>query len=220
MVEGPAGQGGGVKDSALYPILFMVLLSAGYGAAVSSVAVATKDRVEAGERSRLRTHVLAAFGLEAPADPAAIDRLWGRAVEEKADAQGPYYLGRGADGQLLGYGFPFTGPGFWGPISGVVAVDPRGERIVGVSFTKHQETPGLGGRISEPWFQGQFRGKPIEPPAAGGDPLRFVYRRPEAPREVEAITGATQTSSRLEKFLNPFLVGLRDRPALRAGGGA
>jgi Na+-transporting NADH:ubiquinone oxidoreductase subunit C len=102
----------------------------------------------------------------------------------------------------------------------VVAVDPQGERIIGIAFTKHQETPGLGGRISEPWFQQQFRGKPIAVPASGGEPLRFVYRKPEGPREVEAITGATQTSSRLDKFLNPFLAGLRNRLAADAGGGA
>lgn len=209
-----------MRDSALYPIVFMVLLSAVYGAAVSSVAVATKGRVEAGEKARLRTHVLAAFGLETPADPAAVDRVWSRSVEEKRDETGPYYVARGPDGKLLGYGFPFTGPGFWGPISGVVAVDPAGSRIVGISFTRHQETPGLGGRISEAWFRDQFRGKPIDVPAGGGEPLRFVYRKPEGPREVEAITGATQTSSRLDKFLNPFLAGLKARAAVRAGGGA
>lgn len=208
-----------MRASPLYPVAFMVLLSAFYGGVVSSVAVATRPRVEAGERARLRTHVLAAFGLESPEDPAAIDRLWGRSVEEKSDPRGPYYVGRGPDGSVLGYGFPFVGPGFWGPISGVVAVDPSGREIVGLSFTRHQETPGLGGRISERWFQDQFRGKPSEAPPGGGPPLRFVYRKPEGPREVEAITGATQTSSRLEQFLNPFLAGLRDRPALRAGGG-
>jgi len=208
-----------MKDSAFYPIVFMVLLSAVYGAAVSSVAVATKGRVEAGEKARLRTHVLAAFGLETPADPEAVDAVWGRSVAERTDDSGRYYAGRGADGELLGYGFPFTGPGFWGPISGVVAVDPTGSRIVGISFTKHQETPGLGGRISEAWFRDQFRGKPIDVPPGGGEPLRFVYRKPEGPREVEAITGATQTSTRLDKFLNPFLAGLKTRAAARAGEG-
>ncbi len=209
-----------MRDSAVYPIVFMVLLSAVYGAAVSSVAVATKGRVAAGETARLRSHVLAAFGLEGPTDPAAIDQVWNRSIEERSDKRGRYYVARNADGKLLGYGFPFTGPGFWGPISGVLAVDPQGTRIIGLSFTKHQETPGLGGRISERWFQEQFRGKPIDVPAEGGVPLRFVYRTPGGPREVEAITGATQTSSRLDKFLNSFLVGLKDRTVLRGGGGA
>ncbi|MHB8764784.1 MAG: FMN-binding protein [Deferrisomatales bacterium] len=208
-----------MKDWPAYPVVFMVLLCAVCGAAVSSVAVLTRERVEAGEQARRRAHVLGAFGLEAPADPAEIDRVWARTIEERTDEGGAYVAARDAAGNLLGYGFPFTGPGFWGPISGVVALDPTGRKILGLSFTKHQETPGLGGRIAEEWFRRQFRGKPVDPPPGGGPPLRFVYRRPEGPREVEAITGATQTSSRLEAFLNPFLAELRRRPALRGGGG-
>jgi hypothetical protein len=36
---------------------------------------------------------------------------------------------------------------------------------------------------------------------------------------VEAITGATQTSTRLGRFLNPFLTDVRKRPVFKAGGG-
>ena len=206
-----------MKTSALYPVVFMVLLSAVYGAAVSSVAVATRGRVEAGERSRLRAHVLKAFGLPAPEAPEAIDRVWTSSIQETSGPRGVYYVARRGGGEILGFGFPFTGPGFWGPISGVVAVDPEARRILGLSFTRHGETPGLGGRISEPWFYGQFRGKSLEHPGRASI-LRFVYRKPEAADEVEAITGATQTSSRLEKFLNPFLEEIRKAPPLRSGG--
>ncbi|RMG84930.1 MAG: FMN-binding protein, partial [Candidatus Dadabacteria bacterium] len=116
-----------------------------------------------------------------------------------------------------GYAFPFEGPGFWGPISGVVAVDPAGERILGISFVRHQETPGLGGRISEGWFRDQFRGKPLE--VRDGRVLEFVFRPPTGEREVEAITGATQTSTRLARFLNAFLARLPGRAVFRGGRG-
>ncbi len=204
--------GAAVKRWAGYPVVFMVVLATVYGAAVSAVAVATRDRVEAGARARLRGHVLAAFGLPVPADPLAVDRAWAAAVAERADDRGSYFEAKGPDGAILGFAFPFGGPGFWGPIRGVLAVDPRGERILGLSFTEHRETPGLGGRIAEPWFRDQFKGQ-----APGA--LTFVSRPPRGPGEVEAITGATQTSTRLAAFLNPFLVGLKDRAPLRAGGG-
>lgn len=207
-----------MRDSALYPIVFMVAVSAVFGAAVSAVQVATRDRVEAGERSRVRGHVLKAFGLDAPADPRELDRVWAASVEEARGAGGPYYVARRAGVEVYAYAFPFTGPGFWGPISGVVAVDPAGRRLLGISFTRHSETPGLGGRISEPWFQEQFRGKALEA-TAGSPPLRFVYRKPEAPDEVQAITGATQTSSRLARYLIPFLQELRTNPVLSGRGG-
>jgi Na+-transporting NADH:ubiquinone oxidoreductase subunit C len=208
------------KRSPLYSILFMALLAAVFGTAVSTVAVATRERVVAGERARLRSHVLGAFQIPVPQDAVAIEALWNQRVEERQSPQGRYYMARAEDGSLLGLGFPFTGPGFWGPISGLLAVQPDGRHILGLSFTSHQETPGLGGRISEPWFRSQFRGKALDAPADGGPILRFVYRKPEADREVEAITGATQTSSRLDRFLNRFLRDLQRHPALAGAGGA
>jgi Na+-transporting NADH:ubiquinone oxidoreductase subunit C len=207
-----------VKDSPLYPILYMIVLSAVFGAVVSSLAVATRARVTAGENAQFRRHVLSAFGLEPPQELGALERFWGARVQEKSDDEGVYYVARSSDGSLIGYGFPFTGPGFWGPISGIAAVSPQGKELLGVSFTRHQETPGLGGRITEQWFRAQFRGKALDHPPGGGPILDFVYRQPRGPREVEAITGATQTSTRLGRFLNRFLHGLSRRQPFRAGG--
>lgn len=207
-----------MRNSAAYPILFMAFISALFGAAVSTVAVATKARVEAGERARRRAHVLSAAGIQTPEDPTALEEVWGRTVDEKSDEQGTYYFVRDSSGQPVGYVFPFQGPGFWGPIRGVVAIDRNGERILGISFVEHQETPGLGGRISEGWFRRQFRGKPLAPPPGREVPLRFVFREPQEPYEVEAITGATQTSVRLERFLNPFLTEVRGRSVFQTGG--
>ncbi len=199
-----------------YPVAFMAVLAAVFGAAVSTVAVVTRPRVEAGERARLRAHVFSAFGVEAPADARALEALWNERIREARDEEGPYWVLRGPGG-AAGYAFPFEGPGFWGPISGVVAVDPAGERILGISFVRHQETPGLGGRISEGWFRDQFRGKPLE--VRDGRVLEFVFRPPTGEREVEAITGATQTSTRLARFLNAFLARLPGRAVFRGGRG-
>ncbi len=206
-----------MRESALYPVLFMVALAAFFGAVVSSLALVTRERVLAGERAQFRQHVLAAFHLEAPLDPDALARVWSQRIEEREDSAGPYYLARAEDGSVLGYGFGFSGPGFWGPISGVLAVKPGGDEILGISFTKHQETPGLGGRITERRFRDQFAGKPMAPPPEGGPALVFVYREPREIREVEAITGATQTSVRLEESLNRFLAQVGRRPALDKG---
>ncbi len=202
-----------MRDSPLYPVLYMVVLSAVLGAAVSAVAVATRDRVEAARQARFRTQVLSALGEAVPAEADALDAFWARSVEERP---GPVYVLR-RGGRVAGVAFPFRGPGFWGPIEGVVAVDPAGERLLGVAFTRHRETPGLGGRISEPWFREQFRGKRLAP-GPDGRVLRFVLRRPAAPDEVEAITGATQTSTRLARFLNAFLLDLPGRAAAVSGG--
>ncbi len=207
-----------MKETRWYPVLYMAALAAVFGTLVATTAAVTRGRVEAGERARLRARVLRAFGLEAPAGPNALDNLWRRVVEERADARGTYYAWV-EGGRVGGYAFPFRAPGFWGPIDGVLAVDPSGRRILGLSIVRHQETPGLGGRITEAWFLEQFRGKPARPQAPGRDVLDFVFRKPGGSREVEAITGATQTSRRLGRFLNVFLRDLAGRPVFREGAG-
>jgi Na+-transporting NADH:ubiquinone oxidoreductase subunit C len=117
--------------------------------------------------------------------------------------------------QLVGYGFEVTGTGFWARIDGILAVDAGLDSILGIYFLRHTETPGLGGRITEPEFRRQFVGKKITPPAEGA---KYVYLGGEAPsgpedprfgRHVDAITGATGTSSAVEVFLNADIAAFR-----------
>ena len=127
---------------------------------------------------------------------------------------------------LAGYAFPIMGVGFWARIDGYLAVTPDAGKIIGIAFTKHQETPGLGGRISEPAWRDKFSrpGKElnITPPRAGG---QYVYIggeeagssiSPRANRRVDAITGATGTSIAVEAFLNKNIAQFR-RAATAAG---
>ena len=72
--------------------------------------------------------------------------------------------------------------------------------MTGIAFYEQNETPGLGAEITQPPFKTQFEGKELAPE---DKPLRF--RRPGenlGPNEVHAVTGATQTSVRVEKIIN------------------
>ena len=69
--------------------------------------------------------------------------------------------------------------------------------ITGIKVAFQQETPGLGtkieeikGKDTEPWFQKQFRGKRGE---------QLVVVRSEDPDAIEAITGATISSTAVTK---------------------
>ena len=46
-------------------------------------------------------------------------------------------------------------------IFGYIALQPDLVTVKDIRFYKHQETPGLGGEISTPWFTDQFKGKKI-----------------------------------------------------------
>ena len=102
--------------------------------------------------------------------------------------------------------FRSAAPGFGGTIHGMAAVSPDGKKIIGLSFYKHSETPGLGGRIAEAWFQNQFKGLKLVPDQ--GDHKIFRLRPAGTgtrPGDLDAITGASLTSAAVEIFLNKEL---------------
>jgi Na+-transporting NADH:ubiquinone oxidoreductase subunit C len=124
-------------------------------------------------------------------------------VEEQGGRKVYQYVpATGSQGRPLAVAVPFSGTGLWGPIRGVLALEPDFTTIRGIRFFDQQETPGLGGEIGAQWFQDQFVGKRIV--SAGGDP-GFQITKPGAAtaiNSVDGITGATMTSDRVEVILD------------------
>lgn len=52
------------------------------------------------------------------------------------------------------FAVPMEGMGLWGPIKGVLALEPDLQTIRGIRFYQQEETPGLGGEIGADWFTG------------------------------------------------------------------
>ncbi|MBU0581000.1 MAG: FMN-binding protein, partial [Candidatus Margulisbacteria bacterium] len=116
-----------------------------------------------------------------------------------------YIFEKTVDGQLnyyskkdYSYAYILAGSGFWGPIEALLGLTYDQQTIKGFYVLEQEETPGLGGRISEENFQKQFIGKSIKPK------LSFVPAGTSKgdPNKVDAITGATMTSRALEKIIN------------------
>lgn len=104
-------------------------------------------------------------------------------------------LYRNSEGSIA---FEFTGRGHQGPISGLVALGPDLGSVKGLVILEQQETPGLGGRITEEEFLDQFRGVALDPELV----ILPAGREPTAANEVDGITGATRTSQALEEMLD------------------
>ena len=102
----------------------------------------------------------------------------------------------------LAVALPFSGPGLWGIVKGVLALEPDLRTIRAIRFYKHEETPGLGGEISADWFQSQFRGK--EMVSSAGEPGFTILKPGGSPdkNSVDGITGATMTSDRIQTMLD------------------
>ncbi|MEW5737209.1 MAG: FMN-binding protein [Thermodesulfobacteriota bacterium] len=189
----------------LFSIAFMFVITLVCTGILMGLSRMSAERIELARQARMQRLVLSV--LDMPPAAGATDRDVSRRYDEsvrKTEKDGrTIYLGLSPDRKsIAGYAFEVSGPGFWGPIHGMMGVSPDLGRVLGVAFYDHQETPGLGGRIDEPWFRRQFAGKLLAP---GADGVFFHFVAPgmhERPTDVDAITGATETTRRLSRFLN------------------
>ena len=106
------------------------------------------------------------------------------------------------------YVLPLEGKGLWGGIGGYLALDEDKNTIYGVNFNHESETPGLGAKIVDMPFRAQFEGKHIR--NAEGQVVSVAVlkagTRAEGQEQVDAISGATITSTGVSTMLNEELV--------------
>ncbi|HBE41611.1 MAG TPA: hypothetical protein DDW27_10495 [Bacteroidales bacterium] len=89
------------------------------------------------------------------------------------------------NGEIVGYAVnSYTPDGFSGNISLMAGFKPDGT-IVGISVLEHKETPGLGTKMTEPDFSGQFTEK---------NPGEFLIKVKKDGGQIDAITAATISS--------------------------
>jgi Na+-transporting NADH:ubiquinone oxidoreductase subunit C len=79
---------------------------------------------------------------------------------KKSPLKLPVYI-RHDNGKELLYAVPIVGKGLWSTLYGYIAFENDFKTVKGLSFYDHKETPGLGARIEEEWFQDNFAGKTI-----------------------------------------------------------
>ena len=193
------------KKSPAYVLAFMAAICLVFGAGIAGVNYATQGLLAknaAMHRNRIlcRAFQLDVAGASAEAYQQAVD-----AALQSSDASGRLLYTCSAPGKES-VGFVAGGMGFWDRIEAVVVLAPDLQRILNIQFLDQKETPGLGARIEEPWFTDQFKGLQVAWSAAK-DQRVLVGTSPadNAPNEVDAITGATQTSMALMRFLNEEL---------------
>ena len=169
----------------------------------------TRQRVRDNERIAYERAVLQALPMDLPPNmgPTQIHKNYTENISDADDSSAGAlrYL---QNDSLVAYALPIQGPGFWAAIRGVIGIEADKRTITGIAFYEQNETPGLGGEIIKPDFTQQFTNKTL---ARTGTPIQILP--PTAPLDensVHAITGATQTSTRLGKFMNEQLVHWRE----------
>jgi Na+-transporting NADH:ubiquinone oxidoreductase subunit C len=99
---------------------------------------------------------------------------------------------------------PISGQGYGGRIDAILALRADMNTIAGIAVTRHSETPGLGGRIQEVSWQGDFPGTELRD---DNGEMRFAVARGPASTtyEVDGITGATRTGRGVTQMVRFWL---------------
>ena len=166
------------KDTLLnmFVALFVICIVA--GGVLGIVFNATKDPIAAAENAKRTAaikNVLPEFKtLKTVNVKSAIE-----------DAEIPFHLAYDADNNFIGAAVEtFTNKGFSGNISLMVGILADGT-VKNISVLQHAETPGLGSKMEEETFKGQFNDK---------NPASFNFSVKKDGGDVDAITAATISS--------------------------
>lgn len=194
-----------MKDKSWYPIVYMFLVTAVFSTALIVFARLTQERVDANTRIDFERAVLQAVQAPDAARMSSV-KVHELFVAHVTTNNPPIKnaLIYTAEGKTV-YAVPFEGQGFWDEIKGVIGIETDMKTITGFAVYDQNETPGLGAEITKPYFRDQFAGLEI---TKEDQPIKIktvAQGTPEGKDEIAAITGATQTSTRLEKMINAQL---------------
>ncbi|MBS3977023.1 MAG: RnfABCDGE type electron transport complex subunit G [Syntrophomonadaceae bacterium] len=113
------------------------------------------------------------------------------------EVQGTLFKAFDDAGKTLGIVFETIAKGFVGDIKLLIGIEPENKKVISIKILGHQETPGVGTRIEEPGFLGQFKGKSILDNFQIG-------------QDIDALSGATVSAKAVAKA-----VGLQTRAVLK-----
>jgi Na+-transporting NADH:ubiquinone oxidoreductase subunit C len=188
------------KKQILYPVFFMVLITVIFTSGLAIINELTIDRIQSLEDLKVKKSILYAADLIVSDDE--VEAFYSQHITVIQSVTDFEVYASQEDGQIDAYIYRFDGPGLWGTITGYIAVSPELDKLIGIDFLSNNETPGLGGRITEEWFKEQFRDISLE-----NRDDNFISYAPAENSNVDAITGATKTSESVRKIFNTTLNG-------------
>ena len=184
-----------MKKMSPKPVLFMMIITLLFTGVLATINEVTAERISLNEEAAEQRSFL--YVVDVPSDDFTAEEVNQRFNEifEEREISGNRVYEATIDGDLIGYVYPMVDSALWGELRGIIGIDVNFERILGVDFLSHNETPGLGGRIDEDEFKEQFRDLDITEIENGN----YVdYSRDD----IDAISGATGTSDAVSRIIN------------------
>ncbi|QUH21191.1 FMN-binding protein [Alkaliphilus sp. B6464] len=187
-----------MKKFSFRPVIFMIIVTVIYTGVLATINEVTKNRVLSNNEVKKQSALL--YVLDIPTkgkNPSEINELFNshfKVVESENDI---YYEGY-KDNSLVANIYPIQGNALWGSLEGFIGLTPDLNKIVGIEFLSHNETPGLGGRMDEDWFKEQFREVVISKEVSRD----YINYKPNMGGKVDSISGATATSNSVLNIIN------------------
>ena len=195
-----------LKDRIPRPVIALAVITLVAGAALSGVYSATKDTSEAQKLAARAASYRSVLPAAASFEPVssvsnAIEDLdggvygsgFGRVYINES------YAAKDENGAVIGHVINVTSAdGMDGDITLVLGIT-NADMLTGIDFIELNETPGMGMRAAEPAFKDQFSGRMVSGftlNKSGGS---------NAPDQIDAISGATVTSSAVTNAVNAGL---------------
>jgi electron transport complex protein RnfG len=199
----------GFKNSNIVQAWLVLVLCLCFGSALAAVHVVLSPAIEA---NKLNETLEKVPGLVLGEEAAAAMRQGGETLEIESTPVQVERSGRSlsyavyeafSKGARAGWVIKSSGQGYADKIELLVGVNETADTITGLFVLDQKETPGLGNKVIETGWRGQFIGKP-----AASD-LSVTKSGATAPEEIDAVTGATISSDAVVQIVNTALADVR-----------
>ena len=209
------------RESNGYTFLFATVMVVLVASALAFAATALKPDQEANIKKEKMQYILKSFGVAVDRD-ASEEAYKKHIISEVVFDENGTEISKDAftvdiakekgkfpifnaekDGKKF-YVIPVRGMGLWDAIWGYVSVDEN-LKVDGIVFDHKAETPGLGGEITQEYFQKSFIGESVFDANGNLQGLKVVKgyqgKDNKSDGEVDAISGATLTGNGVTEML-------------------
>jgi len=210
-ISGQSEKASRIKQNYLVQAWLVILLSICFGSALAAVQLNFGPAIEANKLNealeKVPELVLSADNLAKIQDKQQNLKITSQQIAVKKPAKTAYYsvYETSLNGKREGWVIKSKGQGYADKIELLVGVDANAEKITGLYILDQKETPGLGNKIAEEKWRGQFLGKETDLA------LRATKAGAKSPEEINAVSGATISSNSVCAIVNTAMTDLRDK---------
>lgn len=202
-----------MKNNNYYILFFSLIICIFTSISLSWCYVALKDKRDFNELIDKQKNILKAAGILIK-DKLQISQIYNNSVinininENKTNNNLQIYKITNNEDNSICYVYPIKGKGLWSTLEGYLAVYPDGNKVKGITFNKHGETPGLGAEIEKTWFTNNFTNKNlyfnnqlVGIEVVKGKAKDNIQYKNKKDNMVDGISGATITGNGVTKML-------------------